>query len=81
MIIYTIWAAMKDYPESFWMLAAEDEYSWEGDPDRCDAVFQTARDKADVNGWITREVEITVPFEDIAKTFLAGKTEGEVTSA
>jgi hypothetical protein len=76
--IWTLWAAMKGGDPSPWMIAAEDEYSWEGDPDRCERVFQEARDLADRNEWEYREVKISVEISEIAACFEHGSIEGEV---
>ena len=76
--VYTIWASMKGEEPSPWMLHAEDEYSWEGDPDRCEKAFQDARNLADKNDWDYREVEIKVDYAKIAACFENGVVEGEV---
>ena len=79
--IYTLWASMKGEEISPWMIAAEDEYSYEGDPDRCDRVFQSARDLADRNSWDYREVQIEVDIEAVAKCFESGVVGGAVARA
>lgn len=79
--IYTLWASMRDSEPSPWMLAAEDEYSWEGDPDRCDKVFADARAVAERNDWDVREVRITVDIDAICERFECGATEGTVEAA
>jgi hypothetical protein len=77
--VYTMWASLKGTGEaSPWMIAAEDEFSWEGDPDRCERVFQTARDLADRNEWDYREVTLHVDFHAVAKCFMPNDVEVEV---
>lgn len=76
--VYTLWASMKGTEPAPWMIAAEDENSWEGDPDRCERVFQDARDKCDYNGWDYREVTIKVDWNAVAKCFETGEVDGEV---
>lgn len=76
--VYTLWASMKGEDPSPWMVAAEDEGSWEGDPDRCEHVFQTARELCDRSGWDYREVTITVPWDEVSALFEAGSIEATV---
>jgi hypothetical protein len=76
--VYTLWASMKGEEPSPWMVAAEDEASWEGDPDRCERVFQTARDLCDRNNWDYREITLKVDFDAIAKCFEVGDVDAEV---
>jgi len=76
--IYTMWASMKGSEPSPWMIAAEDEYSWEANPDRCDRVFQEARELADRNEWDYREVKVEVDADAIYKCFESGTTAGVV---
>lgn len=67
--IYTLWATMKGEEPAPWLIAAEDESSWEGDPARCETVFSEARELADRNGWDVREVNLSVPFSDLDEAF------------
>lgn len=76
--IWTLWASMRGEEPSPWMVAAEDEYSWEGNPERCEKVFQDARDLCDKNEWDYREVKIEVDINQIAKCFESGDIKGEV---
>lgn len=76
--IHTLWAALVEDEGAFWMLHAEDEFSYEGDPDRCDAAFKTAKANADRNGWVTRVVIITIESGEVEKAFLPLKIEGSV---
>jgi hypothetical protein len=67
--VYCLYAAMKDEDPSPWMIAAEDEYSWEGDPDRCEAVFAEARKQAESAGYVVREITLIVDISAIYKAF------------
>lgn len=78
MTIYTLWAALPDELDGFWMLHAEDAFSYEGDPDRCDAAFKTAQAQADRSGWVTREVEIEIDCDDVERAFRPAKVEGSI---
>lgn len=77
--IFCLYASMKGEEEpSPWLIAAEDEYSWEGDEDRCEAVFKAAREEAEKNGWEVREVTLLASIDAIAKAF--NPTEVRVTA-
>jgi len=77
--VYTLWAAMKGEQDfSPWMVAAEDEFSWQGDPDRCERVFQTARNLCDRNNWAYREVELSFDYNAVARCFESGEVDAEV---
>lgn len=67
--IYCLYASMRDDEPSPWMIAAEDEYAWEGNPERCEAVFKAARQLADRNDWDVREIELTVDLDAIYAAF------------
>jgi hypothetical protein len=75
--IYTLWASLREDPGP-WMVAAEDQHSWEGNPERCEAAFQAARDECDKNDWAYREIEILVDYEKIVACFESGVVEAEV---
>lgn len=76
--IYTLWAALKLEDPSPWMVAAEDEFSWEGNPDRCERVFQQARELCDEKDLDYREVTIEVDIDDIVRCFESGRVSGSV---
>lgn len=78
MIVYTLFAQLKGEDSGVWMIAAEDEFSWEGDPDRCEAVFRDARHRADKNGWEVREIEVSLPYDQIDAAFASPSIVGEV---
>ena len=67
--VYTLWASMKDDEPGPWMIAAEDEYSWEGDPDRCEKVFADARKLAERNDWEVREITLRFDYAAIVAPF------------
>lgn len=75
--VYTLWAALKEDPGAFWMVAAEDEFAWEGDPERCDAKFKAAQDEAEGQGFIVREVWIEVDSSALDPAFHPTKIKGE----
>jgi hypothetical protein len=68
--IYCLYASMKDDPGP-WLIAAEDEYAWEGDPDRCEASFKKVRDEARSCDWDVREVTLLVNVDQVCKAFEA----------
>ena len=68
MRIYTLWARLPN-DEGAWMIAAEDEWSWEGNPDRCRASFHLARSNAEREGNAVREIELLVDQEQIEAAF------------
>lgn len=74
--IYTLWARLPD-DEGAWMIAAEDEYSWEGDPDRCETKFKAAKDEAERLGYIVREVWVKVDQNVIEGAFDPAKLDAE----
>ncbi len=77
--IFCLYASLKDEPEpSPWLIAAEDEFAWEGDPDRCEAVFKVARDLGDRSGWDVREVTLTVDIDAVCKAFEPVEVEASV---
>jgi hypothetical protein len=68
--IFCLYASIQGETEpSPWLIAAEDEYAWEGDPERCEAVFKKARDDAERNGWDVREVTLNSDINAICKAF------------
>lgn len=67
--IYTLWASMKGEEPAPWMMAAEDESSWEGDPDRCEAAFADARRRAKDSDWDVRELTLHVFYAAIDAAF------------
>ncbi len=67
--IYTLWATMKGEEPAPWMIASEDEFSWEGDPDRCEKVFADAREMAEKNGWDVREIILSVSSQKVVEAF------------
>lgn len=75
--IYALYASLQGEAAP-WMVAAEDEYSWEGDPDRCEREFQEWRDKAKENDWDVREITLTVDMNKIIKAFEVPHIEVEV---
>lgn len=79
--LFTLWASPKGEEPSPWMVAAEDENSWEADPDRCERVFQTARDLCERNSWDCREVTLTFDCDAVAARFAVGEVAAEVESA
>lgn len=76
--VFCLYASMKDSEPAPWMIAAEDEYSWEADPGRCDAVFRKAHADALENGWEVREVTLLIDIDVIQKAFLPAEVEAEV---
>lgn len=75
--VYTLWASMKEDPAP-WMIAAEDEFSWEGDPDRCEAAFKVARDKAEADDYEVREVTLLIDYGQVMRAFEPAEIEAEV---
>lgn len=75
--VYCLYASLKE-DVGPWLIAAEDEYSWEGNPERCEAVFQQARDEAAVNNWEVREVTLLVDLGAIYKAFEPTEVQAEV---
>jgi hypothetical protein len=80
MIVYTLFASLKDEDVSPWMIAAEDEFSWEGNPERCEAAFKDANTLAALNGWDVRAIEVDLPYDKIAAAFHRTEVTGEVLS-
>lgn len=75
--VYTLWASMKDEEDpSPWMIAAEDEFSWEGDPQRCEQVFAEARRRHDSSE--IREITLEVEWDAVAAAFLPAEVAAEV---
>jgi hypothetical protein len=66
--------------EAFWMICAEDEFSWEGDPDRCEAAFADAKSRATASGWATREIVFSVPGSQVEAVFAPAEVEASVDS-
>ncbi len=66
--VYTLWAAIEDEPGSAWMIAAEDEPSWEGDPARCEAVFAEAKRRLG-GGYTFREITLLVDYRFVDAAF------------
>lgn len=69
--VYCLYASLKGEEPAPWLIAAEDEYAYEGDPCRCDAVFQKAKDDAERNGWDVREVILLADIRAVYKAFEA----------
>lgn len=65
--IYTLWASVDG--EGFWVIAAEDETCWEGDPKRCEDKFAEARKQAEKDGFLVRELTLKVPYAELDKAF------------
>lgn len=79
--IYCLFASLKGEEPGPWLIAAEDEYAWEGDEARCKAVFEKARAEAEESGWDVREVVLLVDYytdTGIAKAFLPPEITAEV---
>ena len=66
--IWTLWASLPQEVAP-WMIAAEDEASWEGDPTRCEAEFKAARKRAEASGYIVREITLSVDMSELDKAF------------
>jgi hypothetical protein len=66
--VYTLWARLPDV-EGAWMIAAEDEWCWEGDPDRCKSEFDQARAKAEAEGSVVREVWFYIDQDQVEAAF------------
>lgn len=75
--IYTLWASLKEDPGP-WLIAAEDDHAWEGDPDRCEAAFKAAREKAEKDNFEVREITVLVPYENIVRAFEVPEVDGLV---
>ena len=73
--IYALYASLKG--EKPWMIAAEDEYCWEANPDRCEAVFTAARKLAERNDWDVREVTLVLDIDAVYKAFRAPEIDAE----
>lgn len=75
--VYTVWAGLKDDPESVWMIWACDEYSYDGMENEREAELAEAKKRAgdDVE---FREVTIKVGYAEIQARFLEGVVEGEL---
>lgn len=67
--VFCLYASPKGEEPSPWLIAAEDEYAWEGDPERCEAVFKRAREEAERSGWEVREVSLLADVGAIYKAF------------
>lgn len=77
--IYTLWARIPN-DDGAWMIAAEDEWCWEGDPQRCEASFKAARDRAERDGQSVREIVIRVDQELIEAAFRPTEIPGTAAS-
>jgi len=75
--VYTLWASLKE-EASPWMLVGEDEFSWEGDPDRCEKAFQDAQNLCDENEWDYREVTLLIDYKAVVKCFDSTEVEADV---
>lgn len=73
--IYTLWARLPN-DEGAWMIAAEDEWCWEGDPERCEQKFKEAREKVEADGNIVREVWINIDQQLVEERFSPGQIDG-----
>lgn len=76
--VYTMWASMRSEDTSPWMIAAEDEFSWEANADRCDEVFADARSLAEQNGWDVREITLVLEGQKIFDTFAPVEVRSDV---
>lgn len=76
--IYALFASVKGYDPSPWMIACEDEFTWEGNPERCDALFKQKRAEAERDGNEVREMVIDVDYEKVAAAFLPSEIGSEV---
>jgi hypothetical protein len=72
--IYTLWTRLPN-DEGAWMIAAEDEWCWEGDPDRCQKSFAEARAKAEKDGQVVREIWINIDQEIVEAAFRPTETD------
>ena len=79
--IYTLWASLKGEEPGPWMIAAEDEFSWEGDPDRCEKVFADARALAAKNDWEVRELVLTFEYGKVIDAFIPAEIPVNVEAA
>lgn len=75
--VYTLWASTREDPAP-WLIAAEDEYAWEGDPDRCEASFKVARDNAERQDFEVREVTLLIDYSEVARAFGPAEVEAKV---
>lgn len=78
--IYTLWASVKDEAAP-WMIAAEDEYAWEGNPERCAAIFKVARANAEHSDFDVREVTLLIDYGAVMRAFEPVETEVSVRAA
>lgn len=78
--VFTLWASMKGEEPAPWMIAAEDEFSWEANGDRCDRVFADAKALAERNGWDVREITLVVNGDVIYGEFEPLEVQVEVES-
>jgi hypothetical protein len=76
--VYTIWATPKDEEPSPWMIAAEDQFCWEADPERCERVFAVAKEDAARNGWEVREITFSVDWDAVFDAFHPVTLDAEV---
>lgn len=76
--VYTLWASMKGDDSGAWMIAAEDEFAWEGDPERCEGVFKAARTEAESQDFEVREVTLLLDYGTVMAAFEPTETEAEV---
>jgi hypothetical protein len=67
--IFCLYASLKGEEPGPWLIAAEDEYAWEGAPERCEGVFAAARELAERNDWDVREISILVPMDAVYTAF------------
>ncbi len=80
--IICLFASLREEDEPGpWLIAAEDEFAWEGNSQRCEAVFEKARKEAEGAGWDVREVVLLVDYygdNGVSQAFLAPKVKAEV---
>lgn len=74
--IYTLWARLPSN-EGAWMIAAEDEWYFEGNPEHCEEKFKEAKEAAERDGNIVREIWINVDQEVIEAAFRPAETDAE----
>ena len=78
--IYTVWAGLKDDPESVWMIWGCDEYTYQGDPDARDAELTEIK-KLQGDEVEFREVTVKVDYSEVQARFVEGVVEGTVSDA
>lgn len=77
--IFCLYASLKGEEPAPWLIAAEDEHAWEGDPERCESAFKKAQAQAEQDGWETREVVLTLDISAVYKAFESPEIPAQVT--